>query len=107
MNAQTPLRTQLGMLFYRLYLRAKIDALSLVPSSKECPRNNRRNIRKSALFSIVGAVMILFGIGLFFDKGLTWHDVSSFILIVIGIVVLLAGIFGVCFAYFWLRRQRD
>lgn len=79
----------------------------MVSNSKKCARIDNRNKRKSTLFIVVGALTILLGIGLFFDKGLTWHDIYSFILLAVGIVILLAGIYGVCFAYFWLRRQED
>jgi hypothetical protein len=80
---------------------------SFVVCTNKCPQNDtKRDIRKSALFVVVGVLTILFGLLFFLDKELNLHDIYAIMLFAIGIVVLLAGIYGVCFLYnIRLRRH--
>jgi uncharacterized membrane protein HdeD (DUF308 family) len=66
--------------------------------SNKCPQNDtKRNKRKSALFVVVGILAILLGLGLFLDKQLNGYHIYFIIFVGMGVVVLLAGIYGVCF----------
>lgn len=83
------------------------QVFSLAASTNECPQNDtKRDIRKSVLFVVVGAMTILLGLAFFLDTELNMHDIYAIILFATGILVLLAGIYGVCFLYnIRLRRH--
>jgi uncharacterized membrane protein HdeD (DUF308 family) len=57
------------------------------------------NMRKSALFVVVGVITILLGIRIFLDKELNGYAIYFTILVGMGVVVLIAGIYSVCFLY--------
>jgi uncharacterized membrane protein HdeD (DUF308 family) len=80
---------------------------SFAASNNKCPQNDtKRNRRKSALFVVVGVLTILVGVKIFLDKQINGYAIYFTILVGIGVVVLMAGIYGVCFLYnFRLRRH--
>jgi uncharacterized membrane protein HdeD (DUF308 family) len=80
---------------------------SFAASTNKCPQNDtKKDVRKSALFVVVGVLTILLGLVFFLDRELNLHDIYAILLFAIGIVVLLAGIYGVCFLYnIKLRRH--
>ena len=76
------------------------QVFSFAASTNKCLQNGtKRVVRKSALFVIVGVLTILLGLVFFLDRELNLHDMYAIILFGIGVVVLLAGIHGVCFLY--------
>jgi hypothetical protein len=83
------------------------QVFSLAASTNKCPQNDTyRDVRKSVLFVFVGVLTILLGLVFFLDQELNGHDIYAIILFAMGIVVLLAGIYGVCFLYnISLRRH--
>jgi len=108
MTNPTSYKSQLSKL-YTILLEEKVarHIFSLAVANNKCPQNDaNRNIRKSALFIVVGILTILLGLGLFLDKQLNGYAVYFIILVGIGVLVLLAGIYGVCFLYnIRLRRH--
>ena len=93
---------QLNLLHHLILLGEKVThyVFSFAATSNKCPQNNSKgNIRQSALFVVVGVLTILLGLGLFLDKQLNGYAIYFIILVGIGVVVLLAGIYGVCFLY--------
>ena len=83
------------------------QVFSFAASTNKCPQNDsKRDVRKSVLFVVVGVLTILLGLLFFLDMELNSHDVYAIILFGMGIVVLLGGIYGVCFLYnIRLRRH--
>jgi uncharacterized membrane protein HdeD (DUF308 family) len=83
------------------------QVFSLADSNNKCPQNDtKKDVRKSALFVVVGVLTILLGLVFFLDNELNLHDIYAIILFAMGIVVLLGGIYGVCFLYnIRLRRH--
>jgi uncharacterized membrane protein HdeD (DUF308 family) len=100
---------QLSILHSIIPLEHKIasQVFSIAVSNNKCPQNNtKRDVRKSTLFVVVGVLTILLGLLFFLDKELNLHDIYAIILFAMGIAVLLAGIYGVCFLYnIRLRRH--
>jgi hypothetical protein len=83
------------------------QVFSFAASINKCPQNDtKRDVRKSALFIVVGVLTILLGLLFFLDKELNLNDIYATILFAMGVVVLLGGIYGVCFLYnIRLRRH--
>jgi uncharacterized membrane protein HdeD (DUF308 family) len=93
---------QLFILQHIILLKEKVTfhVFSLTASNNKCPQNDAKgDIRKSTLFVVVGVLTILLGVGLFLDKQINGYAIYFIILVGIGVVVLLAGIYGVCFLY--------
>jgi uncharacterized membrane protein HdeD (DUF308 family) len=93
---------QLSMLHSIILLGNKVtpQVFSLTASTNKCPQNDtKRDARKSVLFVVVGVLIILLGLVFFLDTELNLHDIYAIILFAIGVVVLLGGIYGVCFLY--------
>jgi len=109
MTSPTAYIPQISMLHHIILLKEKVtlDIFSLADSNIKCPQNDtKRDIRKSALFVVVGVLTILLGLGLFLDKQLNGYTIYFRILVGVGVVVLLGGIYGVCFLYnISLRRH--
>jgi hypothetical protein len=79
-------------------LLKKTNAHIFLQTSSKCPQNgSNRNKRKSVLFVVAGAAAILLGMGLILDKQLDGYVMYSMFLVAMGIIVLLAGLYGVCF----------
>ena len=109
MTRPTSYMPQLSILHSIILLGHKSahQVFSFAASTNKCPQNDtKRDVRKSALFVVVGVLTILLGLLFFLDKQLNLHDIYAIILFAMGIVVLLAGIYGVCFLYnIRLRRH--
>jgi hypothetical protein len=95
---------------FRIVLLGRKDAhrgFAFAAFSNSCPQNDtKKDTGKSALFVVVGLLTILLGVLFFFDSELNLHDIYATVLFAIGIVVLLAGIYSVCFLYnIRLRRH--
>jgi uncharacterized membrane protein HdeD (DUF308 family) len=74
------------------------QVFSLAASTNKCPQNNtKRDVRKSALFVVVGILTILLGLVFFLNGEIDLHVIYAIILFAMGIVVLLVGIYGICF----------
>jgi hypothetical protein len=98
------------LILFRIVLLGRKDThlgFSFAAFSNKCPQNDtKKDTRKSALFVVVGVLTILLGLLFFFDNELNLHDIYATVLFAIGIVILLAGIYGVCFLYnIRLRRH--
>jgi uncharacterized membrane protein HdeD (DUF308 family) len=100
---------QLSILQSIILLGHKIapQVFSFAASTNKCPQNDtKRDTKKSALFVVVGVLTILLGLVFFLDRELNLHDIYAIILFAMGVVVLLGGIYGVCFLYnIRLRRH--
>ncbi len=83
------------------------QVFSFAASTNKCPQNDiKRDVKKSALFVVIGVLTILLGLSFFLDRELNLHDIYAIILFAMGITVLLAGIYGVRFLYnIRLRRN--
>jgi hypothetical protein len=109
MTSPTTCLPQLTMLHNIILLenKATSQVFSSAASTNKCPqKDSKRDVRKSALFVVVGVLTILLGFLFFLDTELNLHDIYAIILFAIGFVVLLGGIYGVCFLYnIRLRRH--